>query len=121
MVIFADADPQRHARKAVQTALEIVPPRHTAQYPNSGTFAPIYLHVGINSGLALVGPTKLEGANGTRWTYTATGSVTNLAARIAAAGEGGAVFVGPEPPGASRVSFPCRRLVNSNYITSRKR
>jgi class 3 adenylate cyclase len=57
---------------------------------------PIAIHIGINSGLALVGPTKLEGASGTRWTYTALGQVTNVAARIAALGEAGAILVGPE-------------------------
>jgi class 3 adenylate cyclase len=59
-------------------------------------FAPIALHIGINSGIALVGPTKLEGASGARWTYTASGSVTNLAARITELGQGGDIFVGPE-------------------------
>ncbi len=110
MVIFADADPQRHARKAVQTALEIV---HRAIQLNAqfqGTFAPIYLHIGINSGLALVGPTKLEGASGTRWTYTATGSVTNLAARIAALSEEGAVFIGPETARRLDGVFPMQAL-----------
>jgi len=46
--------------------------------------------------LALVGPTKLEGATGTRWTYTASGPVTNIAARLATLSEGGVVLVGPE-------------------------
>ena len=57
---------------------------------------PIAVHIGINSGLALVGPTKLEGASGVRWTYTASGSVTNIAARIAALSTAGMVLVGPE-------------------------
>jgi class 3 adenylate cyclase len=43
-----------------------------------------------------VGPTKLQGATGTRWTYTASGPVTNIAARLATLGEDGAVLVGPE-------------------------
>jgi class 3 adenylate cyclase len=110
MVIFTDTDSQRHARKAVQTALEIV---HRAVQLNTqfqGTFAPIYLHVGINSGVALVGPTKLQGASGTRWTYTASGSVTNLAARIAALSEGDAVLVGPETARRLAGVFPMQAL-----------
>ncbi len=43
-----------------------------------------------------MGATKIEGVAGTRWTYTASGPVTNLAARLAALGAGDAVFVGPE-------------------------
>jgi class 3 adenylate cyclase len=57
---------------------------------------PIRLHVGVNSGRASVGATKIEGTAGTRWTYTASGPVTNVAARLAALGEGDAVMVGNE-------------------------
>jgi CheY-like chemotaxis protein/class 3 adenylate cyclase len=110
MVIFADADPQRHARKAVQTALDIAHRTIQLNAQFQGTFAPIYLHVGINSGVALVGPTKLEGASGTRWTYTASGSVTNLAARIAALSEGDAVLVGPETARRLEGVFPMQML-----------
>ena len=95
MAIFVDADVQHHARRAVQTALELLD--RTAQLNTQLTgINPIAIHIGINSGLALVGPTKLEGASGTRWTYTALGQVTNVAARIAAIGEAGAILVGPE-------------------------
>jgi class 3 adenylate cyclase len=46
--------------------------------------------------MAAVGATKIEGKAGTRWTYTASGSVTNVAARLAALGAGDGVFIGPE-------------------------
>jgi class 3 adenylate cyclase len=64
-----------------------------AQVP--GTWGPISVHIEINSGPALVGPTKLQGATGTRWTYTASGPVTNIAARLAPLGVDGIVLVGP--------------------------
>ena len=96
MVIFADADPQHHARKAVQAALEMVQRVAPLDTQIQGALGPISVRIGINSGLALVGPTKLQGATGTRWTYTASGSVTNIAARLATLGEGGMVLVGPE-------------------------
>jgi class 3 adenylate cyclase len=96
MVIFADADPQHHARKAVQAALEMVQRVAPLEAQSQGAWGPISVHIGINSGLALVGPTKFQGATGTRWTYTASGSVTNIAARLATLGEGGMVLVGPE-------------------------
>ena len=54
------------------------------------------IHVGINSGVALVGATKLDAAGGGRWTFTASGSTTNLAARIAAIAKGGEIMLGPE-------------------------
>jgi len=110
MAIFTDPDPQRHAQRAVQTALETL--RRTTQLnlQLQELAAPIAVHIGINSGLALVGPTKFEGATGTRWTYTATGAITNIAARLAALGEAGAILVGPET--ARRVTglFPVHPL-----------
>jgi class 3 adenylate cyclase len=110
MAIFADTDPQRHARQAVQTALEIMQRALQLNEQFRPTFAPIDLHIGINSGLALVGPTKLEGASGTRWTYTASGLVTNVAARIAALAEGGTVLVGPETARRLEGIFPMQAL-----------
>ena len=96
MMIFQDPDPRRHAEAAVLTACAIV--RRTREInAEAGSLAePITLHVGVNSGVAAVGATKIEGRAGTRWTYTATGPVTNLAARLAAVGEDDAVHIGPE-------------------------
>jgi class 3 adenylate cyclase len=108
MVIFADADPQHHARKAVQAALEMVQRAAPLGVQHQGTFGSISVHIGINSGLALVGPTKLESTTGTRWTYTASGPMTNIAARIVALGEGGVVLVGPET---------ARRIAGHFHIT----
>ena len=51
---------------------------------------------GLNSGLALLGSTRFEGVRDTRWTFTASGLVTNLAARLAATAEAGQLLVGPE-------------------------
>jgi len=96
MAIFPDTDLTRHARDAVKTALEILQRTATLNEQLRGTFESIAVHTGINSGLALVGPTKLEGATGVRWTYTASGPVTNVAARIAALSEGGMVLTSAE-------------------------
>jgi hypothetical protein len=48
---------------------------------------PIGVHIGINSGIAAVGATKIQAGGGDRWTYTASGPTTNIAARIGALGE----------------------------------
>jgi class 3 adenylate cyclase len=92
MVIFQDADPRRHARAAVATALALV---RRAREINAAEplDEPIALHVGVNSGRAAVGATKIEGTAGTRWTYTASGPVTNVAARLASLGDD-AIYVG---------------------------
>jgi class 3 adenylate cyclase len=98
MVIFQDPDPRRHARAAVKSALGIARRTHEinvklADVPEGAE--PIALHLGVNSGLATVGATKIEGVAGARWVYTASGSVTNVAARLAALGGGDAILVGP--------------------------
>ena len=86
MVIFPDSD---HARAAVETALGIQ--RRAAELGRelAPRFEPLSMHVGINTGVTSLGATKIEGRAGTRWTYTASGLTTNIAARLAAlAGEG---------------------------------
>jgi len=95
MVIFQDEDPERHARNAVQTALGIL--RRADEINEArGIDEPIRLHIGVNSGAAAVGATKIEGSAATRWTYTASGPVTNVAARLSALGAGDSAFIGPE-------------------------
>jgi class 3 adenylate cyclase len=58
--------------------------------------ATVALRLGVNSGPAAVGATKIQGRVGARWTYTASGSVTNVAARLASLGMANTVLVGPE-------------------------
>jgi class 3 adenylate cyclase len=60
--------------------------------------------------VAAVGATKIEGKAGTRWTYTASGSVTNLAARLAALGAGDGVFIGPQTRARIDAQFPVEDL-----------
>ena len=96
MVIFPDNDAREHARKAVKAALEILQQTDELNTQLKGIFDPISVHIGINSGIALIGPTKYEGTSGSRWTYTALGPAVNLAARIAGVAEGGMILVGPE-------------------------
>jgi len=96
MVLFQHQDPHRHARAAVLAGLGI---QRRAQEINAqlqGRYEPIAIRVGINSGLASVGVTKIEGVSGTRWTYTASGTTTNVAARLSALAEGGVVIIGEE-------------------------
>ncbi|MFO7862248.1 MAG: hypothetical protein R6U41_13590 [Desulfosalsimonas sp.] len=50
--------------------------------------------MGIKTGEALVGMTRMEGALDTRMTYTASGTVTNLAARLAEYAQGGDILFG---------------------------
>jgi DNA-binding response OmpR family regulator len=96
MALFRSSDPQEHARKAACAALKILEVTHRLNrgHPEAGT--PVAVHMGLNSGLAGVGSTRLEGTLGSRWTFTASGPVTNLASRLADAAAPGTILVGPE-------------------------
>ena len=96
MIIFQHKDPKVHAENAVKTALAVRAKVAEVNDDLEGVSEPVSINIGINSGKAMVGSTRLEGMAGDRWTYTATGSVTNLAARIGAKATNGQIFVGPE-------------------------
>jgi class 3 adenylate cyclase len=98
MVIFRKKDPRRHARAAVLVALGIQRRTQEINEELRGQYEPIAMKVGVNSGIAAVGATRIEGAAGTRWTYTASGPTTNVAARLAALAEGagGSVIISEE-------------------------
>ncbi len=94
MTIFPDMDRQIHAIKAVEAALDLLTVTEMLNQENSAQ--PLAIHMGLNSGVALVGSTRFEGLRGARWSFTANGPVTNLAARLADIAEAGQVLVGPE-------------------------
>jgi class 3 adenylate cyclase/HAMP domain-containing protein len=97
MVIFqSEGHRARHALNAAGAAFELLGRVVQLNREFEGVYPPVAIHVGINSGPALVGATKLEAAGGGRWTFTASGSTTNLAARVAGLTMGGEIKVGPE-------------------------
>jgi class 3 adenylate cyclase len=90
MVIFPEG---HHARAAVETARAIHRRASELNAELAGRFEGLAMHIGINSGPASLGATKIEGRAGTRWTYTASGMTTNVAARAAALAEGGEIVL----------------------------
>jgi DNA-binding response OmpR family regulator len=94
MAIFQDSDSAVHTIKAVDTALVLLAATEALNAENPGQ--PLSIHMGVNSGMALVGSTRFEGLRGTRWTFTASGSVTNLASRLAGIAAAGQILAGPE-------------------------
>src|SRR5262244_4356576 len=94
MAILQAADVQAHTVTAVETALALLGVTEALNGTNSAP--PLAIHMGLNSGLALVGSTRFEGVQGTRCTFTASGPVTTLAARLAATAQAGQLLVGPE-------------------------
>jgi class 3 adenylate cyclase len=110
MAIFRDESPRRHAQQAVKCALGILRRTRELNETLHGLPEPIGVHVGLNSGLATVGATKIEGVNGTRWTYTASGQVTIVAARLAAATVGDEILVGAATRERLGTEFPFETL-----------
>jgi class 3 adenylate cyclase len=110
MAIFRDENPRRHARQAVKCALGILRRTRELNETFHGLPEPIGVHVGLNSGAATVGATKIEGMNGTRWTYTASGQVTIVAARLAAVTEGDEILVGAATRERVGAEFPFETL-----------
>ena len=94
MVIFQDdRSAAEHALNATRSAFAIQQQVEELNKEFTGVFQPVSLHMGINSGSALVGATKLSSSAGARWTFTASGPVTNLAARIAGDATVGEILV----------------------------
>jgi len=94
MAIFQDGDPTAHGVRAVNAGLMLL--ALTEALNQKELDNPLAIHIGINSGPALVGSTRFEGRRGTRWTFTASGMVTTLAARLAGAAGDGEILAGPE-------------------------
>jgi class 3 adenylate cyclase len=96
MVIFqSERSATDHALNATRAAFAIRQRTAVLNEEYGGVFPAIALHMGINTGEALVGATKLGGAGNQRWTFTAVGSTTNVAARLAAFAGAGEIVVGP--------------------------
>ncbi|MFQ3671087.1 MAG: adenylate/guanylate cyclase domain-containing protein, partial [Verrucomicrobiia bacterium] len=102
MVIFQDEDSLRHAMEAVGVALEVRERVAALNAARSALHPPVAINMGINSGRALVGSTRIRGTGSDRWTYTASGMVTNVAARLCKLASAGAILVSAET--ARRVS-----------------
>ena len=94
MAIFQEGDPVAHTVRTVNAALMLLALTEALNQKERDN--PLAIHIGINSGLALVGSTRFEGRRGTRWTFTASGMVTTLAARLAGAAGDGEILAGPE-------------------------
>lgn len=96
MVIFLDPYPTRHPTNAVQAALEIQKKSLEVSKITDADLFPIRVNIGISSGEVYMGSTKIRGTWRDRWTFTASGSVTILAARLSEFGRGGEILIGEE-------------------------
>ena len=96
MIIFKNHDPATNAINSVKAAFEISERNRAMNQSLERYVDPIHVNIGINSGKALLGMSKFKGLLGTRMTYTATGSVTNIASRLADHAKGGDILIGEQ-------------------------
>ena len=107
MVIFHEGE---HARAAVDAARAIHRRAAEIGAELADRFDPLAMHVGVNTGPALLGATKIEGSAGTRWTYTASGMTTNIAARLAAQAGDGEIVISESTRGRVGTDLPVEDL-----------
>jgi class 3 adenylate cyclase len=93
MVLFMHETPETNALEAIRAALAIKERTAKVSQEFSQLYRPLDVNMGINSGTALVGAAKFESLIGSRWTYTARGTLTNVAARISALGSKGTLLM----------------------------
>lgn len=110
MIIFQAGEPAAHAAAAVRAALAIREQTSMANRDAEQGLPPIAVNIGISSGECDVGATRFEGPSGERWTFTASGPVTNLAARLGDHANGGQILLAAETAIRVRDRFPLRGL-----------
>jgi len=96
MILFKEDDPKTNAMNAARAALEIRDQVGQLNLELPRELGPLHVNMGLNSGSALVGMSRFRGALAVRMTYTASGQVTNVAARLADLARGGEILVGEE-------------------------
>jgi len=94
MIIFKNDDARTNAVNAVKAGLDIHERNLELNRQFGGEFQETNVNMGINSGVALLGMSTFKGSLDTRMTYTASGPVTNVAARLADYAEGGDILIG---------------------------
>ena len=106
MIIFKDEDPCTNAVNSVRAAIDIRAINLQINREMGLESGPINVNMGINTGKALVGMTRMRGTLDTRMTYTASGPVTNLAARLAEYAQNGDILIGSRTAGLVQKRWP---------------
>lgn len=110
VALFEGSSLRENARRALATALGIRRAAAEVNATEDRRHDPIVVNMGINAGPALVGATRLRGRTGERRVYSATGPVTNVAARLCALATRGQILVPGELSRMLRGAYRARRL-----------
>lgn len=93
VALFEGPDLKANAHRALAAAFEIRRAAEALNADEGRRHDPIVVNMGINAGMGLVGTTRLRGRTGERRVYSATGPVTNVAARLCALASRGRILV----------------------------
>ncbi len=107
MIIFKDGSRKKNNENAVAAAMEIISENRRLNNELEFPWGRVDLHLGLNSGKAWVGSTKMKSLSGERWTYTASGLVTVLAARIGSLSRESRLYIGSETQKYLGESYDC--------------
>lgn len=110
MVIFLDSDPVKHAQNAVNTALAIQGRCRQSLAENDSYNIDIMVNMGIHSGKVYMGTTKMRGSEAERWTFTASGTVTIMAARLSQYAKKGQILLGEETARRVEKDYPLDKI-----------
>jgi class 3 adenylate cyclase/HAMP domain-containing protein len=105
MIIFQASSPLEHAASAVTVALAIRKKTAAKNFAENGKHPALVVNMGVASGECEVGSTKFRGTTGERWTFTASGPSTNLAARLGAFARDGQILLSSETAARVRDHF----------------
>jgi class 3 adenylate cyclase len=108
MILFQEGGLEEHAAAAIRAALAIREKTRAANREAEEGRPAIAVNIGISSGEGDVGATRFQGSAGERWTFTATGPVTNLAARLGDLSEHGQILLSPQTAARVRGRFRMR-------------
>jgi len=92
MVLFLSDDEKAHALEAIRAAATIRSQTDRINRESPALLRPLAVNIGVASGEAYLGALKFESPTGSRWTYTAHGTLVNIAARICDKAKGGNIM-----------------------------
>jgi class 3 adenylate cyclase/CheY-like chemotaxis protein len=93
MAVFQQPDLGQNAAAATEAALGIL--AAASRLNRESKEQPMEVHIGISSGLSLVGSTQFQGRHGVRWVFSASGQHVNVAARLAGIAQSGQILISP--------------------------
>jgi predicted ATPase/class 3 adenylate cyclase len=123
LFLFADEDRSRHVWRAAKAALAIARAATCLNEESAGADPPLIMNMGINSGVAAVGLHAVEASSGSRWRYSASGTVVNIAARVRELARDGNILMSAESAARVRDDFVLEDLGKHSLknVTSRIR